>query len=321
MKIRSVSPGMALPAGIVRLEMEGLSSPLGLEVEIGGVRAEVIGASRRLLTVKVPDGAENGVVVRKGDAVRAPLKVGRVLAGDFHSVSNPVVDDLGNVYVTYSGARGEKVPFSVFVVYPNGRREPFLADITNPTGMVVGPDHCLYITSRHTGIAYKSTFDKQLEEYADGLGLATGVVFDSQGNLLVGDRSGAIRKVSPSLEVSVLCELEPSVSAYHLAIDARDNLFVTGPTLSTQDALYRVSPEGKVEVVFRGFGRPQGLVVDPSGNIQVAASYGGRKGIFTLEDSKPRLSVAGPMLVGLAYSTDKKHLYLTDSSNLYRLEC
>lgn len=311
---------MALPAGIVRLEMEGLASPLDLEVEVGGVRAEVIGASTRLLTVKVPEGAGDGIRVRKEGEAEAPLKVGRFLAGDFHAVANPVVDDFGNVYVTYSGARGEKVPFSVFIVYPNGRREPFLADITNPTGMAIGPDHCLYITSRHTGIAYKSTFDKQLEEYVDGLGIATGVAFDSKGNLLVGDRSGAIRKVSPSLEVTVLCELEPSVSAYHLAVDAEDNLYVTGPTLSTQDSVYRLNPDGAVEVVFRGFGRPQGLAVGPSGELQVAASYGGRKGIFTLRDGRPHLSVAGPMLVGLAYSPDGRYLYLTDSTNLYQLE-
>lgn len=312
---------MALPAGVVRIDMEGVASPVGVEVEIGGVRADLVGASGKHLLVKVPDAAGDGILVRQEDQeAKAPLKVGRFVAGDFHAVSNPVVDDFGNVYVTYSGARGEKVAFSVFVVLPDGRREPFLTDITNPTGMVIGPDHCLYITSRHTGIAYRSTFDKQLEEYADGLGLATGVVFDSKGNLLVGDRTGVIHKVSPALEASVLCELEPSVSAYHLVVDRQDDVYVTGPTLSTQDVVYRVDPAGQVEIIFRGFGRPQGLAFSRTGNLQVAASYGGRKGIFSLENGEPQLTIAGPMLVGLAYSPDWKFLYMTDNSNLYRLE-
>ncbi len=320
MKIKSVTPGIALPGGIVRIELDGLRSALGVEVEVGGKKAELVGASRQALTVKIPPAAGGGLMVRKEGEASAPLKVGRRIAGDFHAVSSPVVDELGNVYVTFSGARGEKVPFSVFVVHPNGRREPFLADITNASGMAIGPDHCLYITSRHTGASYRSTFDKQLEKYVDGLGLATGLAFDSKGNMLVGDRAGVIHRVSPELAVSTLCELEPSVSAYHFAIDGQDRLYVTGPTLSTQDSVYRVSPNGEVEVLFRGFGRPQGLALDGDGNVQVAASYGGRKGIFTLRNGKVELTITGPMLVGLAYSADRKLLYLADNSDLYKVK-
>jgi hypothetical protein len=185
--------------------------------------------------------------------------------------------------------------------------------------MVIGPDRCLYISSRHTGAAYRSTFDKQLEEYVDGLGLATGLAFDSQGNLYVGDRLGVIHKVSPALEVSVLCELEPSVSAYHFAMDSSDRLYITGPTLSTQDSIYRVSPDGEVENLFRGLGRPQGLAFSADGSIQFAASYKGKKGIFTLVNGEPQLTIAGPMLVGLAYNSDRSHLYLADNSNLFEI--
>ena len=68
------------------------------------------------------------------------------------------------------------MPFSVFVVSPDGTKEPFLAEITNPTGMAIGPDGCLYVSSRHTGAVYRSTFDKQVDKYVEGLGLATGLV-------------------------------------------------------------------------------------------------------------------------------------------------
>ena len=110
---------------------------------------------------------------------------------------------------------------------------------------------------------YRTTFDKQIEEYVDGLGLATGLVFDSKQNLVVGDRSGKIYRISPDREISVLCNLEPSISAYHLAVSGDDTLFVTGPTLATQDCIYEVSPKGQVGVLFKGLGRPRdsGLIL------------------------------------------------------------
>lgn len=320
MRIKRLMPATALPGGLVRVEVEGLGDPLSATVEVGGVEAEVLGASPRALTVKVPVGSGEGMVLRDHGQAEADLKVGHVIASDLHPVASPVIDTLGNVYVTYSGTRGEKVPFSVFVIYPDGNKHPFLADITNPTGLAIGPDECLYVSSRHTGTVYRSTFDKQVEKYVEGLGLATGLVFDSQGNLLVGDRSGTIYKVTPGREVTVLCQLEPSVSAYHLALDRNGHLYVTGPTLATQDSIYRISPQGEVAVFFKGLGRPQGLGFDPEGNLQVAASHRGKKGLYTFRNGAPELTVAGPMLVGFAYDGHRQRLYLVDSERLYRIQ-
>lgn len=311
---------MALPCGIVRVEVEQRGRKPAASVDVGGVPAGILGASPRALTVRIPEECESGIVVHNQGKATADLKVGRVVASELHPVANPVVDSLDNVYVTYSGARGEKVVFSVFVISADGIKEPFLAEITNPTGMAIGPDECLYVSSRHTGAVYRSTFDKQVEKYVEGLGLATGLAFDSQGNLFVGDRSGLIYRVSPDRELSMFCELEPSVSAYHLVVGPDDSLYVTGPTLATQDCIYRIEPKGVQEVFFKGLGRPQGLAFDPSGNLQVAASYRGRKGLFTLRDGTPELTVSGPMLVGLAYNQEGSRLYLVDSSRLYQIE-
>ena len=305
---------MALPFGIVRVEVEQRGRRPAARVDVGGVPAGIMGASPRALTIRIPEDCESGIVVHNRSEAAADLKVGRVVASELHPVANPVVDSLGNVYVTYSGTRGEKVPFSVFVVSPDGTKEPFLAEITNPTGMAIGPDGCLYVSSRHTGAVYRSTFDKQVDKYVEGLGL------DSQGNLFVGDRSGLIYKVSPGREMSVFCELEASVSAYHLAMGPDDSLYVTGPTLATQDCIYRIDPKGAQEVFFKGLGRPQGLAFDPDGNLQVAASYRGRKGLFTLRNGLPELTVSGPMLVGLAYNQEGSRLYLVDCSELYQIE-
>lgn len=320
MKIKAVTPDMALPGGTVRVEVEGLQNPSGVEVEVGGIKADILGASSSIVTIKIPERCGDGLIVRNQKEQRIQLKVGRMVASELHPVGNPVLDSMGNVYVTYSGTRGEKVPFSVFVVYADGSKHPFLAEVINPTGLAIGLDDCLYITSRHTGTVYRSTFDKQVEKYVDGLGLATGLVFDSRGNLLVGDRSGKIYKVNPGKELSVLCELEPSVSAYHLAVAGDDTLFVTGPTLATQDCVYRISSKGEVEVFFKGLGRPQGLGFDPKGNLQVTASCRGKKGLYTFRNGAPELTVSGPMLVGFAYNKEGDVLYLVDNASLFRIE-
>ncbi len=322
MRIKRVDPPAALPGGVVRVQLEGLEDPTGLRVEIGEAEAECVGASPTALTVRVPYGAiKEGIrVYAAGQQARSRFRVGRVIAGELHSVANPVVDLSGNIYCTYSGTRGEKVPFSVYSIDPEGNKQPFLADITNATSLAIGPDQHLYISSRQTGAIYRSTFDKRVEKYVEGLGIATGIAFDSKGNLLVGDRGGFIHRVTPERETAVLCELEPSVSAYHLAIDSDDVLWVSGPTLSSQDSIYRVTPEGHPHVFFRGFGRPQGLVFDPAGKLQVVASYKGKKGIYTFKNGEPALMVAAPMLVGLAYSADKSVLYAVDSANLYRFD-
>src|SRR6266481_4546130 len=50
------------------------------------------------------------------------------------------------------------------------------------------------------------------------VGVATGIVFDPEGNLYVGDRSGTIFKVSRQRQIYVFATLESSISAYHLAL-------------------------------------------------------------------------------------------------------
>lgn len=320
MKIRRVNPQLALPGGMVRIELEGEVDPGNVQVRIGEIEAHIVAASPSYLTVRVDGGNSDELRVESdGEVATGRLKVGAIVADELHPVTSPVVDRLGNVYVTYSGARGENVPFCVFIIHPDGSKHAFLADIINPTGLVIGPDEFLYISSRHTGTVYRSSFDKQVEKFVEGLGLATGLAFDSHGNLFVGDRGGNVYRVSPDGEASVFCELEPSISAYHMTIDAADYLYLTGPTLATQDQVYRISPEGQVESYFRRLGRPQGLAIDPEGNLQVAASYQGRKGIFGIVNGEAVMTLAGPMLVGVAYSPVGDDVYFVDHQRLYSL--
>jgi hypothetical protein len=67
--------------------------------------------------------------------------------------------------------------------------------------------------------------------------------------------------------------------------------------------VYAVDPHGSVSVFYRGLGRPQGLAFDAPGNLYVAASLAGQRGIVKIApDGKASLAVSGHNLVGLAFT-------------------
>ena len=68
-----------------------------------------------------------------------------------------------------------------------------------------------------------------MTSYAEGMGVATGIAFDAEGNLYVGDRSGTIFKIGRDRQIFVFATIEPSVSAYHLAFGDNGNLYVHRP--------------------------------------------------------------------------------------------
>jgi sugar lactone lactonase YvrE len=142
--------------------------------------------------------------------------------------------------------------------------------------------------------------DKHL--VADELGIATGIAFDPEGTLHVGDRQGTIYRIEPNGDPRSFCRLPPSVAAYHLAFDAVGNLFVSGPSLSSVDSIFRITPEAKVEAFCTGLGRPQGLAFDIDGNLYVAEALAGDSGIYRLTpDGRRDCIVSSPPLVGLAF--------------------
>jgi hypothetical protein len=133
----------------------------------------------------------------------------------------------------------------------------------------------------------------------------------------VGDRSGTIFKIGRDRQIFVFAMIEPSVSAFHLAFNDDGNLYVTGPTTSSFDAVYEVDPHGHVEVFYRGLGRPQGLAFDVKGNLYVAASSHGRRGIVKITPGhQASLAVSGQNLVGLAFGPGRSAVLATTSGVL-----
>jgi sugar lactone lactonase YvrE len=162
----------------------------------------------------------------------------------------------------------------------------------------------MYVTSRMDGTVYRVTPFHEVVPFARNLGIATGLAFDSVGRMYVGDRTGTIHRVNGHGEADVWALLEPSVAAYHLAFGPDDYLYVTGPTVSSHESVQRVDRDGRVNVFFKGLGRPNGLAFDREGNLYVAASYRGRRGVIRIapDGSEASLVVSGMNVVGLAFS-------------------
>src|SRR5262249_41014435 len=155
----------------------------------------------------------------------------------------------------FSGSAGQKNPGSIFKIDTNYHPQPLGTDLMNAAGLALDAGGGLYGLSRHDGIIYQVFPAGDLATYVEGMGGATGIVFDQEGNLYVGDRSGTIFKISRQRQIYVFATLEPSIAAYHLAFGANDYLYVTGPTTSSFDSLHRISRDGHVETFYRGLGR------------------------------------------------------------------
>ena len=324
--IEQVWPGSALPGGEIAIDLALSSATAAKTVTIGGVSAHIVAASRRRILAIVPDDIEDGEVsIPNGNTPQAnkPAKliVGSKLAGDLHPVTNPAFDPAdGSLYVTRSGSRGEHVPISLYRVTAEGEVEEFSGDITNPTAIAFSPRGQMFVTSRLDGTVYRVSALTDCSVFASELGIATGLAFNADGELFVGDRSGTIFRVSEIGEAAEWATHEPSVSAYHLAFGPDEALYVSGPTVSSFDSITRFDKFGEARVFFHGLGRPQGLAFDVKGNLYVAASLRGRRGIVRISrDAKDaELLVAGMNVVGLAFGPGDEMIVATNDS-VYRL--
>lgn len=318
--IEAIDPACALPGGEVRIIGSGLR-PAELRrprVQFGDVAGSVVISSDQFIVVRVPEGAGSGEVVVATDGHKSnsrELSVAVPIAENLHPVANPAIDAGGNIYVTFSGPRGQKVPVAIYRIDTNYNVKPFVHEMINATGLAFDRAGSLYVSSRYDGTVYRVAQNGTITSYAEGMGIATGIAFDPAGNLYVGDRSGTIFKIGRDRQIFVFAMLEPSVAAYHLAFGNNGNLYVTGPTTSSFDAIHQIDPHGEVTVFYRGLGRPQGLAVDVHGNLYVAASFNGRRGIVKLTPNREAsLVVSGQNLVGLAFAPGAAAVLATTSA-------
>jgi sugar lactone lactonase YvrE len=324
-RIESVKPAAALPGGEVTIHGSGFATRNHTrpQVQFGTVEGSLMLAADNFLIARVPEGAAGGVVrVKMGSIESAPFPValGALVADNLHPVANPAVDTSGNVYVTFSGQRGQKVPVSLYKVTSNHAIKPFITEMMNPTGLALDREGYLFVSSRNDGAIHRVSPDGRSMQWIEGMGIATGLAFDKAGSLYVGDRSGTIFKIGPDREIFVFATLEPSMSAYHLAFSGSGELYVTGPTTSSFDQVYRINPAGEVSTFFRGLGRPQGLAFDHAGNLYVAGSLGGKRGIIRVTPkAEAQVVVSGSNIVGLALLPSHRAMITTNNA-LYSLD-
>jgi hypothetical protein len=319
-RIETLQPPAALPGGEIRITGQALR-PTELRrpsIKFGALDGAVVISSDDFMVARVPMGASSGPVVISTNGHSSnpqTIKVAGLIADNLHPVTNPALDAEGSIYATFSGSRGQKVPVSIFKIDTSYETKPFLAEIMNPTAIAFDRAGQMYVSSRYDGTVYRVAPNGTMSTYAEGMGVATGIAFDRAGNLYVGDRSGTIFKIAPDRQIFVFATLEPSVSAYHLAFGPTGDLFVTGPTTSSFDAVHKIDVHGTVSSFFRGLGRPQGLAFDSEGNMYVAASLSGKRGIVKITpDAKASLQVAGSGLVGLAFAPGRSAVLATTSA-------
>jgi len=314
--IDSLVPASALAGGEVRIMGSGLRPQelLRPKVSFGEHEGTIVVSSDGFLVTRVPEGATSGPVVVATDghvSNSQTLKIAVPIAENLHPVTSPALDHEGNIYVTFSGSRGQKVPVAIFKIDTNYGVKPFVSEMMNATAIAFDREGQMYVSSRYDGAVYKVAPSGTMTTYAEGMGIATGIAFDREQSLYVGDRNGTIFKIARDQQMFVFATLELSVSAYHLAFGPKGDLFVTGPN----DRVYRVDPSGTVSTFFKGLGRPQGMAFDADGNLYVAASLGGTRGIVKITpEAKASLEVSGQGLVGLAFAPGRSVILATTSA-------
>jgi hypothetical protein len=315
-RIDSIAPAAALAGGELRIKGSGLRPQelLRPTVKFGEYEGSIVVSSDGFVVARVPEGATSGPVVVATDGQLSnehPVKVAVSIAESLHLVTNPALDTEGNIYATFSGSRGQKVPVGIYKIDTNYAVKPFVSEMMNPTSIAFDRQGQMYVSSRFDGAVYRVAPNGSMTTYAEGMGVATGIAFDRDESLYVGDRNGTIFKIARDQQVFVFATLEMSVSAYHLAFSPQGDLFVTGPN----DRVFKIDPNGTVSTYYRGLGRPQGLAFDADGNLYVAASLSGTRGIVKITpDAKAKLEVSGQGLVGLAFAPGRSVILATSSA-------
>jgi sugar lactone lactonase YvrE len=321
--ISRIEPLKAVEGGRVVIHGEGFPVDAPMLVTVGGAEARVGFASPSRIVITVPPDVDGPRTPVRLNGVNGSvlLAVGSPWATGLHQVDNPVFDSGGNLFVTYSGPRGQDAPVSIFRVTRAGTREPFASGIVNATSMAFGPDGKLYVSSRFEGAVYRLDPDGTHRAAASDLGVACGLAFDADGAMYVGDRSGTIFRVRDGA-ATPFATLPPSVAAFHVAMSPSGDLYVAAPTLSPYDHIFKVSRQGEVSVLPAPFGRPQGLAFGPDGALHVTEALAGSSGIYRLrgdDDAAPELIASGASLVGLAFGPSGE-MAVVSNETAYRFD-
>lgn len=322
-KITAIRPERAIPGGEIEILVEGLQlDPSGrLLCFANGLNCKIIGASSKRVMATVPACDDSSAVVQLetelGESNGFVLTLGKLLADEMHIVANPAIDPSDDALIlTRSGSRGQALPHTLYRLETEGFLDELPVEIMNPTSIAFGPGGSMYVTNRAEGTVARIERGERAVVVASELGIATGLAFDRNGQMYVGDRSGTVYRVNEEGRASEFAKVEPSVAAFHMAFGPDERLFVTSPGFASHDAVYAIDGHGGVETWARGLGRPQGLAFDREGDLYVAACFGGRHGIVRIDPESRQIEhfLAGANVVGLCFTRNGEMVVATNDS-------
>ena len=323
-KIKRIIPEYAIPGGEISIECEGFRTEPGGEhsAYLNGEPCRIVAASSKRVLATLPDSDVNGrssIQLESAGVESEPFRliVGRLLTDQMHIVANPAVDpEDDSLVLTRSGSRGQQLSSTMYRLETDGYLNEMPVEMLNPTGIAFSPDNELFVTNRAEGRVCQIERGEEAVVYATGLGIATGIAFDKDGVMYVGDRSGTIYRIPEPALPSPFATLEPSVAAYHIAFGPDGRLFVTAPGLASHDTVYAIDENGNVEKYFRGLGRPQGIAFDTDGNLYAAACYRGKHGVVKIAEGgeSAELFISGNNVVGLCFTRNGEMIVATNDS-------
>src|SRR5690349_18108183 len=150
-RVTSVRPLWAIEGS--RVTVQGTGFPVDPElphVRVGSQHARLAQASPTELSILIPSGLDAGSTAIRIDELpgeTAYIDIGAPFVTGVHQVDSPAFDRHGNLYVTFSGSRGQQAPVGIFRVRTDGTREPFVTDVPNPTSLALDEDGRLYVSS------------------------------------------------------------------------------------------------------------------------------------------------------------------------------
>lgn len=329
-KITGVEPRYAVSGGEIAVEGEGFRMSSGTTdgCYVAGHSCQVVAASSTRILAIVPEAAGEGKTIVHVESLgnvsnTAEVTVGQQIAEEMHIVANPAIDPTDDaIILTRSGSRGQHLPATLFRLEPDGYMDEMPEPVLNPTGIAFDSRGQMFVTNRAQGEVYAVGRDGTATVHCTGLGIATGLAFDAEDRMYVGDRTGTIYRVKDFGVPETYAVLEPSVAAYHLAFGPDGRLYVTAPGLASHDGIYAIDKKGDVTTYIRGFGRPQGLAFGENGDLYLVACYQGRHGIVRIGGDGQSVEhfLAGPNIVGLCFTRDGQMIVAT-SERVYTINC
>jgi gluconolactonase len=147
-------------------------------------------------------------------------------------------------------------------------------------GPALGADGRIYFSDIGNRIYVFDPKTKKTEVYRDPSGRSNGLIFDAKGRLFAaeGANSGGGRRISVTEKDGKVRTLADRYegkrfnSPNDIALDAQGNVYFTDPRYVGEEpreldfeAVFRITPEGKVTVATREAKKPNGIVFSPNG--------------------------------------------------------